>query len=281
MYISEAEQIVEPRSEMILRAKKRKKLSIYLYIALILFALLVFLGINNYRLLQSYRELTNQLSTAYKTIDGFTDKNISLSSINSKLDEKNTLLIKEIKDLRQNYEKTSRGSEDIEKQLIEIKKQLLELKTKNMELVEDNIALQNSLKTAASFGVKPQNYVMPKKLNERSSIDRGKYIGKFIGTAYTPSKEECGNNRGITKSGNPIVPGVTIAVDTKYWPFGTVFYIKGLGYAIAMDSGSGVKGKYRFDFSVLSKDFAKALGRKKWEVYLVKMGKGIVSGVEL
>ena len=43
-----------------------------------------------------------------------------------------------------------------------------------------------------------------------------------------------------------------------------------LGFVVAMDTGSMVKGKYRFDYAVFDKDYAFKLGRKKWNVYLVK-----------
>jgi len=70
-----------------------------------------------------------------------------------------------------------------------IKKEFEELKKRNADI------------EAAAAGIKPQNYTEFKGLSSRSSIDRGEYIGKFLGTAYTPSKEECGNDNGITNSG--------------------------------------------------------------------------------
>ena len=36
-----------------------------------------------------------------------------------------------------------------------------------------------------------------------------------------------------------------------------------------MDTGSAVKGKYRFDYAVFDKSFALKLGRRKWKVYKV------------
>lgn len=166
-------------------------------------------------------------------------------------------------------------------QLGQYKKEIEELKKQNSELAADNIELQNTLKMAASSGIKPQNYTRFKGIDSRGGFDRGEFIGEFFGTAYTPSKDECGNNKGITNSGEPIIPGITVAVDSKYWPFGTVFYIKGLGYAIAMDTGSAIKGKYRFDFSVFNKKFAGTLGARYWDVYLVKPGKGYVESADL
>ena len=66
--------------------------------------------------------------------------------------------------------------------------------------------------------------------------------------------------------------GVSLDVDTKYGKLGTEFYIEGLGYVVAMDTGSAVKGKYRFDYAVFDKSFAYKLGRSNWKVYLVKDG---------
>jgi 3D (Asp-Asp-Asp) domain-containing protein len=51
---------------------------------------------------------------------------------------------------------------------------------------------------------------------------------------------------------------------------GTKFYIEGLGYVVAMDTGGAIKGKYRFDYAVFDRQYAKQLGRRKYKVYLVK-----------
>lgn len=182
---------------------------------------------------------------------------------------------------RDQSQKLSQENLELKKQNEQIKKELQMLKEKNKELeaakkelAGDNLELQKSLKKAASAGITPQSYKIYNGSTLETSNNKGKYIGKFLGTAYTPSREECGNNKGITSSGLPIVPGVSIAVDKKHWPYGTVFYIKGLGYTVAMDTGSAIKGKNRFDFAVLDKKFAYALGEEYYDVYLVKMGNG-------
>ena len=141
-------------------------------------------------------------------------------------------------------------------------------------MTTDNIELQKTLKKAAASGITPQSYKIYDTEELMTNNTDRKYLGKFLGTAYTPSAEECGNNKGITSSGKPIIPGVTVAIDKKHWPYGTVFYIKGLGYTIAMDTGSAIKGKNRFDFAVLNKKFADTLGQQYYDVYLVKMGNG-------
>ena len=284
----EAADSIKPRRQVRhYRPGKRKKDG-YLWAVLILFILVVFLCVNNYMVIQSYMDLKDQLSTAYKAMDTakadqaeLGKSSNRLEGINSDLTDEIKVLAEENSILKEGYEKASRGSADISGQLEEMKRQYNELKKKNQELVDDNIALQNSLKMAASVGVKPQSFSFFENLEPRNSLNKGKYIGKFLGTAYTPSVEECGNNKGITNSGKPIVPGVTLAIDKKYWPFGTVFYIKGLGYAVAMDTGGAVKGKYRFDFSVLDKKFAQQLGSRKWDVYLVKLGKGNITNLKL
>ncbi len=178
-------------------------------------------------------------------------------------------------------QKLNKENAELKKQNEKIKKELQTLKEKNQqleaskkELSGDNLELQKSLKKAASAGVTPQSYKMYNGSTLETSYIKGKYLGKFLGTAYTPSSEECGNDKGITSSGLPIVPGVSIAVDKNHWPYGTVFYIKGLGYTVAMDTGSAIKGKNRFDFAVLDRKFAFALGEEYYDVYLVKLGNG-------
>jgi 3D (Asp-Asp-Asp) domain-containing protein len=165
-------------------------------------------------------------------------------------------------------------NEQIKKEVEALKKLKEKLEASKNELVADNLELQKSLKKAASVGVTPQSFKLYDGESLETSNQKGKYLGKFLGTAYTPSSEECGNDKGITSSGLPIIPGVSIAIDKKHWPYGTVFYIKGLGFTVAMDTGSAIKGKKRFDFAVLDKDFANELGHQYYDVYLVKMGNG-------
>lgn len=171
-------------------------------------------------------------------------------------------------------EEMKKQNENMKKEVAELKKQKEKLEAARKELIADNIELQKSLKKAASVGVTPQSYKIYNSEKLKTGNGKGEYIGKFLGTAYTPSAEECGNNKGITSSGHPIVPGVSVAIDKKHWPYGTVFYIAGLGYTVAMDTGSAIKGKKRFDFAVLDKNFANELGQRYYDVYLVKLGDG-------
>ncbi len=168
-----------------------------------------------------------------------------------------------------------------EKKVIEEQKQEIEareedlvsyseqLAKNNQSILEENMRLQDTLKMAAAVGITPVNYDEAEKADSVVDYSKLEYVGEFEGTAYTPSPDECSNNLGYTASGKPIVAGVSIAVDTNYWKLGTEFYIEGLGYVVAMDTGSAVKGKYRFDYAVFDKDFARKLGRRDWKVYKV------------
>lgn len=277
----QANNSIEPQKDQRYIGQGKNRHQNQLWVSAALFMIIVFLCANHYMLLGSYNMMKDELEKADSAVYREKTENRRLvkneNEMKARLDQINNELVQ----LKEKLSKTSKGSDDLSKQIEKLEKQNKELTAKVKDLTNDNIALQNSLKMAASVGVKPQSYSVFEGLEQRETINRGKYIGKFLGTAYTPSVEECGNDKGITKSGEPIIPGISVAIDERYWPFGTVFYIKGLGYTVAMDTGSAVKGKYRFDFSVLDRDFAMQLGSRKWDVYLVKMGNGNVKDVKL
>lgn len=95
-----------------------------------------------------------------------------------------------------------------------------------------------------------------------------KSLGIWKMSQYTATVGECDANPSITASGKLVTPSFTVAVDPKYWKYGTIFYFQGLGFGVAADCGGGVKGKNRADYLVASKDFARSL-QKTREVYLV------------
>ncbi len=61
----------------------------------------------------------------------------------------------------------------------------------------------------------------------------------------------------------------TLAADTRYYPFGTRFYIPGYGYGVVEDHGSAIKGPRRLDLFFNSHEQAREWGRKILDVYRV------------
>ncbi len=191
------------------------------------------------------------------------DYSLKIAELDTKLEQQRDSIQAQIAEIEAEKEK---ANDELRERLSEAEL----VAQNNLYLVEQNIKLQNFIKEAAKAGVKPQNYGKTEEVTSAVDYSKLEYIGEFEGTAYTPTVEECGNNLGYTASGKPIIAGVSIAVDTNYWKMGTKFYIEGLGYVVAMDTGSAIKGKYRFDYAVFDRDYAKQLGRRKYEVYLVK-----------
>ena len=122
-------------------------------------------------------------------------------------------------------------------------------------------------------------------VREDEAIRDGMVRGKIVSietTAYCPCGQCCdwklnwkgqavhasGKQRGkpkavgITASGRKAKPG-TLAADTRYYPFGTVFYIPGYGYGIVEDRGGDVKGRHRLDLFHNTHKEARQWGRKK------------------
>jgi len=91
-------------------------------------------------------------------------------------------------------------------------------------------------------------------------------LGSWKITNYTACIEECDADPFTTASGQIVTPGFTVAVDPKYWPYGTIFYFKDVGFGIAADCGGSVKGRNRADYLTASK---KSNIPNQTEVYLV------------
>ena len=83
---------------------------------------------------------------------------------------------------------------------------------------------------------------------EVQRISRSKQAKEMIveATAYTAGFESTGKNPGddaygITKSGFEVDSGV-IAVDPAVIPLGSICWVEGYGYALALDIGGAIKG---------------------------------------
>lgn len=72
-----------------------------------------------------------------------------------------------------------------------------------------------------------------------ASIDI-EYLGKYKITGYDICISCCGKTDGITASGEKAIVGITCAMNNI--PFGTVLYIKGIGFRIVQDRGGMKNG---------------------------------------
>ena len=106
---------------------------------------------------------------------------------------------------------------------------------------------------------------LEKKLNEYESRPDTYllYSGKYNCTAYCTEKyaHTCGTGDGITAPGVPVIDGVTVAVDPKIIPYGTILYIEGIGFRIAQDTGGNIKGN-KIDIAVKTHEDALNFGKK-------------------
>lgn len=94
-------------------------------------------------------------------------------------------------------------------------------------------------------------------------------------TAYTSGYESTGKkpgdpDYGITFSGLPAMRGA-VAVDPKVIPLHSVLLIEEYGYAVALDTGSAIKGN-RVDVYFDDPQRARAWGRRQVEVQLISRG---------
>lgn len=130
----------------------------------------------------------------------------------------------------------------------------------------DRYQRQNLLDNLAKDGsYQYQKETIPFDVNDCKSWPD---LGNWYVSCYTATAGECDSNPSVTASGKLVTPSFTMAVDNNFWKFGTIFYIEGLGFGVAADTGSAIKGKNRADFLVASKTFANlASGNRR--VYLV------------
>lgn len=94
------------------------------------------------------------------------------------------------------------------------------------------------------------------------------YIGKFRITTYCPC-EICNSGYTSTAIGTRLKPYVTIAVDPKIIPLGSLVHIEGLGDFIAEDTGGRIKGNI-IDLCIDNHNTAQHLSYYDKSVYIIK-----------
>jgi len=160
----------------------------------------------------------------------------------------------EIEKLKQEKESIENNLKKIEIEIQSLKEENQKLKQEKESLKEENQKLKDLLE-----GIKKQ--VEPKKL-------------KVISTAYTAGQESTGKTPehpeyGVTFSGWKADIG-TIAVDPNVIELGSIVYIPGYGYAIALDTGGAIKGN-RID--LFFHNVKEALNWGVREVEIIVIGK--------
>jgi 3D (Asp-Asp-Asp) domain-containing protein len=90
-------------------------------------------------------------------------------------------------------------------------------------------------------------------------------------TAYTCGYESTGKRIGekgycITAYGYHLTPKDSmkiVAADPRYYHSGQVIFLEDIGYVTVRDTGSAIKGKYRFDIFIDNLNEAKKFGVKE------------------
>lgn len=104
---------------------------------------------------------------------------------------------------------------------------------------------------------------------ENLMANKPEYEWHDFEVTYYTKNEKGMDGRGITKSGTQVESGRTIAVDPDVIPYGTRIYIEGVGYRIAEDTGSAIRGN-RIDIYVDSiAEFPEA-GRIKTRIRIIE-----------
>ncbi len=157
-------------------------------------------------------------------------------------------------------------------------------KTVKYEVVYENGDQVSKKEISSTVVTKPQNAIVEHGTVTVATTSRGENfrysrVIQCTATAYDLSYESCGKRPGdpgygITASGMKAAYGV-VAVDRSVIPLGTRLYIEAhdgkswtYGYAVAGDTGSGIRGN-RVDLFFNTRSEALAFGRKTANVYIL------------
>jgi 3D (Asp-Asp-Asp) domain-containing protein/cell division protein FtsB len=230
----------------------------------------VFTAIHNHNLKETLSVYNTQID---KLLEQVIDLNDELAKSQS-LKEQNYKLLKENEALTESVDQLTKDVNALNKTVSKTSQ------TGNSRPEKVGIAPQFTLSSRGSFD-RSRNQDVLKNISKGSYQNQSqevffdiddrnswKYLGNWRMSQYTATVGECDANPSITASGKLVTPSFTVAVDPKYWKYGTIFYFQGLGFGVAADCGGGVKGKNRADYLVASKDFARSLDKNR-DVYLV------------
>lgn len=103
------------------------------------------------------------------------------------------------------------------------------------------------------------------------TVDIPGYAVKVIATAYTPMEEGQTSGTGLAFDGRPAIPYLTLAVDPRVIPLGSMVYVPGYGWMRAHDTGSAIKGA-RIDLCLATDLEMREFGVREMEIYVVVPG---------
>jgi 3D (Asp-Asp-Asp) domain-containing protein len=143
--------------------------------------------------------------------------------------------------------------------------------------------------SASNTEISSSQSVKNEAVTLEEAIDWSKYPKRtVIATGYTAGVESTGKNPdhpeyGITYSGLRVTRDLfsTIAADLNVFPLGTILFIPGYGYGVVADKGGAIKGNRLDLYYETVEDVYKQWGKKKLDVYIVKMGNGKITEKEL
>lgn len=140
----------------------------------------------------------------------------------------------------------------------------------NQQVFDENAALRETIKKMSYKENVSRHGTFLRDVTRLEDMELVQDLGEWRISYYTPTKEECGSNSGITANGEPVIAGYTCAADTSVWPFGTEFYVEGWGLVKVADRGGAIKGEKRMDICLNDRNHAFSLGIDYRKVWLVR-----------
>lgn len=140
--------------------------------------------------------------------------------------------------------------------------------TVNQNVLNENNALRATINRMSYKDNVSRHGTYVRNTTPATDITLLQDLGVWTISYYTPTKEECGSNSGITASAKPVVAAYSCAADTSFWPFGTKLYVEGWGLVEVMDRGGAIKGPNRIDICISDRNQALRLGVEQRKVWL-------------
>lgn len=219
------------------------------------------------RLIMDNRALKTTVASQKKEIVILQNQSKNLQSENERLLQKNQKLIKENKDLINAFNQKNEEI-SLEAQTGNSKPNRVGISPKFIMVSRggfDRFDRENILEKLTEGSYQYQKEKIPFDIDDYKSWPS---LGSWKMTNYTATTAECDANPSITASGQIVTPGFTVAVDPHYWPYGTIFYFKDVGFGIAADCGGYIKGRNRADYLTASKQFSMPEKVNTYLVYL-------------